>query len=192
MLQWTSRLLWTIWRPSRRTGTINTPKSQSLAGKLGQPQYLIWERPEYRSPSPDHHGCGDVLYPDAPYRSLELPLKSSRLQVHGCFLDGSAICNKMNAQYVPVGRGLGLYSLFLDMKNTPRVFRVLFFTLSTLGVAYQRSTGLHIFYFACLLAAWRLGRGMEHTMAMPRARATATFKVSMPLLVHRARSLRKK
>ena len=61
-----------------------------------------------------------------------------------------------------------------------------------LGVAYQRSTGLHIFYFACLLAAWRLGRGMEHTMAMPRARATATFKVSMPLLVHRARSLRKK
>ena len=61
-----------------------------------------------------------------------------------------------------------------------------------LGIAYQRSTGLHIFYFACLLAAWRLGRGMEHTMAMPRARATATFKVSMPLLVHRARSLRKK
>ena len=108
-----------------------------MAGKLGQPQYLIWERPEYRSPSPDHHGCGDVLYPDAPYRSLELPLKSSRLQVHGCFLDGSAICNKMNAQYVPVGRGLGLYSLFLDMKNTLRVFRVLFFTLSTLGVAYQ-------------------------------------------------------
>ena len=97
-----------------------------VAGKLGQPQYLIWERPEYRSPSPDHPGCGDVLYPDAPYRSLELPLKSSRLQVHGCFLDGSAICNKMNAQYVPVGRGLGLYSLFLDMKNTPRVFRVLF------------------------------------------------------------------
>ena len=88
--------------------------------------------------SPDHHGCGDVLYPDAPYRSLELPLKSSRLQVHGCFLDGSAICNKMNAQYVPVGRGLGLYSLFLDMKNTLRVFRVLFFTLSTLGVAYQK------------------------------------------------------
>lgn len=71
------------------------------------------------------------------HRSLELPLKSSRLQVHGCFLDGSAICNKMNAQYVPVGRGLGLYSLFLDMKNTLRVFRVLFFTLSTLGVAYQ-------------------------------------------------------
>ena len=108
-----------------------------MAGKLGQPQYLIWERSEYRSPSPDHHGCGDVLYPDAPYRSLELPLKSSRLQVHGCFLDGSAICNKMNAQYVPVGRGLGLYSLFLDMKNTLRVFRVLFFTLSTLGIAYQ-------------------------------------------------------
>ena len=75
-------------------------------------------------------------------------------------------------------------------ENTPRAFRV--FSLSTLGVAYQRSTGLHIFYFACLLAAWRLGRGMEHTMAMPRARATATFKVSMPLLVHRARSLRKK
>ena len=111
-----------------------------MAGKLGQPQYLIWERPEYRSPSPDHHGCGDVLYPDAPYRSLELPLKSSRLQVHGCFLDGSAICNKMNAQYVPVGRGLGLYSLFLDMKNTLRVFRVLFFTLSTLGVAYHFCT----------------------------------------------------
>ena len=75
-------------------------------------------------------------------------------------------------------------------ENTPRAFRV--FSLSTLGVAYQRSTGLHAFYFACLLAAWRLGRGMEHTMAMPRARATATFKVSMPLLVHRARSLRKK
>ena len=112
-----------------------------MAGKLGQPQYLIWERPEYRSPSPDHHGCGDVLYPDAPYRSLELPLKSSRLQVHGCFLDGSAICNKMNAQYVPVGRGLGLYSLFLDMKNTLRVFRVLFFTLSTLGVAYHCGDG---------------------------------------------------
>ena len=83
-----------------------------MAGKLGQPQYLIWERPEYRSPSPDHHGCGDVLYPDAPYRSLELPLKSSRLQVHGCFLDGSATCNKKNEQYVPAGRGLGRHSLF--------------------------------------------------------------------------------
>ena len=80
--------------------------------------------------------------------------------------------------------------LYPRHENTPRAFRV--FSLSTLGVAYQRSTGLHIFYFACLLAAWRLGRGMEHTMAMPRARATATFKVSMPLLVHRARSLRKK
>ena len=26
MQQWTSRLLWTLWRLSRRTGTINTPK----------------------------------------------------------------------------------------------------------------------------------------------------------------------
>ena len=80
-----------------------------------------------------------------------------------------------------------VFGCILDMKIPPELF-----SLSTLGVAYQRSTGLHIFYFACLLAAWRLGRGMEHTMAMPRARATATFKVSMPLLVHRARSLRKK
>ena len=85
---------------------------------------------------------------------------------------------------------LRAFGCILDIENTPRAFSV--FSLSTLGVAYQRSTGLHIFYFACLLAAWRLGRGMEHTMAMPRARATATFKVSMPLLVHRARSLRKK
>ena len=83
-----------------------------------------------------------------------------------------------------------VFGCILDMKIPPELSEL--FSLSTLGVAYQRSTGLHIFYFACLLAAWRLGRGMEHTMAMPRARATATFKVSMPLLVHRARSLRKK
>ncbi len=83
-----------------------------------------------------------------------------------------------------------VFGCILDMKIPPELSEL--FSLSTLGVAYQRSTGLHIFYFACLLAAWRLGRGIEHTMAMPRARATATFKVSMPLLVHRARSLRKK
>ena len=83
-----------------------------------------------------------------------------------------------------------VFGCILDMKIPLELSEL--FSLSTLGVAYQRSTGLHIFYFACLLAAWRLGRGMEHTMAMPRARATATFKVSMPLLVHRARSLRKK
>ena len=86
--------------------------------------------------------------------------------------------------------GTLFFGCILDMKIPPELSEL--FSLSTLGVAYQRSTGLHIFYFACLLAAWRLGRGMEHTMAMPRARATATFKVSMPLLVHRARSLRKK
>lgn len=39
-------------------------------------------------------------------------MKSSRLQVHGCFLDGSATCNKKNEQYVPAGRGLGRHSLF--------------------------------------------------------------------------------
>ncbi len=86
--------------------------------------------------------------------------------------------------------GTLFFGCILDMKIPPELSEL--FSLSTLGVAYQRSTGLHIFYFACLLAAWRLGRGIEHTMAMPRARATATFKVSMPLLVHRARSLRKK
>ena len=36
-----------------------------------------------------------------------------------------------------MGRGLGLYSLFLDMKNTPRVFRVLF--LLCLLQGYRRN-----------------------------------------------------
>lgn len=35
MQQWTSRLLWTLWRLSSRTGTINIPKLQSRGGKTG-------------------------------------------------------------------------------------------------------------------------------------------------------------
>lgn len=36
MQQWTSRLLWTLWRLLRRIGTINIPRSQSRGGKTGQ------------------------------------------------------------------------------------------------------------------------------------------------------------
>ena len=52
------------------------------------------------------------MYPDAPCKSLELPLKSSRFQVHGCFWDDSAICNRMNEQYVPEDKVPEWYSLF--------------------------------------------------------------------------------
>lgn len=48
-----------------------------------------------------------------------LPLKSSRFRAHGCFWDALAICNKMNEQYVPVGRGHGLYSLFPHVVPLP-------------------------------------------------------------------------
>ena len=66
----------------------------------------------YHSPFPDHPGCGGALCLDALYKSFELPLKSSCFRAHGCFWDALAICNKMNEQYVPVGRGHGQYSLF--------------------------------------------------------------------------------
>lgn len=58
---------------------------------------------ECRNPFPDHPGSYGDLYPGVLRKSVGSTQKFSRFRVRADFLDGSAICNRMNVQYVRAG-----------------------------------------------------------------------------------------